>query len=594
MGCEQDHIYSHIPSQNCPTLNAMEFTNTYVDGLCKIYLPKEAFVGGDVRVTIRSLESPGNADTTEQILNNELTPAVFPVYSYSSYTFSSTNSNCPASAEQTLLCVPPTEQASILSAEAIATLYILYDADIKKILRSDLPIHCRTGTSGHCLGFFDGVFPEHNVLSTLLSHALSSQFGWLNLALIQFLQPESTTAGYWARALSEVDDFDVVSGLFSSAYTATLRKKKDSNDSFRLVLVVVHEGDTVINMESQLYRPSLLTPLGQDDVRYKSTETLGAGVDVYLRRRPGLAVLFGYLSQPGRGSSRGASCMNYMDILGQHCTFYPSGHDLCPVRSKLSKNDLLDATAEQPIYLSTDRERSDWIKLFTLDTGDIFSICGYWMADQPVTTVVQEADGAIYFANKDKPAPLAFFLLVVAGCSVVCICIIIAMLFIISFCTCLRLYALDMKWSPCQVPLSEKQKDTKVQGGLEVLRTLPTGTADAPVAHISPLLTKEMFPLLLPRGDAAKKLAVEQKRCNMIALAVADAAATFDADFPLGVQELSSITKDTVHSNISADSTKSSMVCALPTESTTIYSEDKRDIDALAASAQSLGIEVIA
>lgn len=574
MGCEKDHIYSYVSPQNCPELDTIRFTSAYVDGFCKIYLPKEAFIGGDVRVTIRPLDSPCSAGTTEQVLHNELTPAIFPVYSYSSYTFSLVDNSCPASTEQTLFCVPPTEQVPMLSTEAITILYVLYDLEIKKVLRTNLSAH-PTGTSGHCLGFFDGIFPEHSVLSTLLSHALSSQFGRLNLALIRFLQPGPATTGYWARVLGDVNDFDVVSRLFSSAYTATLQKQENEDGSFCLVLVVVDEnGNVAINMESQPYRPSYLTPLSQDDVSYESTGTLGTGMDVYLRRRPGIAVLFSYFSQPGRGSSRGASCLDYLDILGQHCTSYSSGHSLCPVQSRLSKNDLLNAIAEQPIYLSVTEGDGDWMKLFTLETGDVLNICGYWMVDQPVVITTEEADGAIYFTNKSKPSPLTFFLLITAGSSIVCMCVIITLLCTLSFCARFRLYVVDLHWSPYKTPVSGNQRELKEQTKLQRIET----ETDASVACISPLLSKAMSPLLLPRGDVAKKFVFRQNQYAGVSLAVAGATTSLTAGPPLSGQEPSSVTKDTIYSSMSAGSMVSSTVCAPSTDSMVVHSESKQDM----------------
>lgn len=580
MGREKDHIYSYVSPQNCPGLDVTEFTSTYADGFCKIYLPKEAFMGGDVRVTIRSLDSPSSADTTEQVLHNELTPAIFPVYSYSSYTFSLADDSCPASAEQTLFCVPPAEQTSVLSTEAIAILYVLYDLEIKRVLRTDLPVRSTRG-SGHCLGFFDGIFPEHNVLSTLLSHALSSQFGRLNLAFIRFLQPGPATTGYWARALGDIDDFDVVSKLFSSTYTATLRKREDEDGGFRLVLVVADEdGDIVVSMESQPYRPPHLAPLTRDDVRYESTGTLGTGMNVYLRRKPGVVVLFNYFSQPGRGSSRGPSCLDYLDILGQHCTSYSSGYNLCPVQSKLSKNDVLNAIAEQPIYLSTAEGEGDWTKLFTLETGDMLNVCGYWMIDQPTVAITEEGDGAIYFSNKSRPSPLTFFLLVTAGCFTICMCVIMMLLCITSFCACLRLYAVDLRWSPHRTPVPESPGELKKQVELQRIGA----ETDTSVACVSPLPSKAMSPLLLPRGDAAKKLASKQNQCTGVALAIAGATTSLATGSPLSDREHSSVTRDTIYSSISAGSMASSMVCAPPTDSTAVHSEDKQDMDTPAVS----------
>lgn len=575
-GIAQGHIYSQVPSQKCPTLDVTEFTSTYIDGFCKIYLPKEAFVDGDVRAIIQSLDSSDAAHTIEQVLSSEVTPAVFPAYTYSSYVFSFADGNCPPSQEQKLLCVPPEEPVPILSHDAIATLYVLYDAKIKEVLRADSLSGSKAEKSKHILGFFDGIFQEHSVLSTLLSHALSSRFGRLNLALIQFLQQGPVTTGYWAQALGEIDDFDSVNRLFSPAYTATMRKREDGDGSFRLVLVVVHDsGDIVINMESQSYRPPSFIPLSKSDMRYRNAETLGAGVNVYVRRQPGVAVLFSYFAQPGRGSSRGVSCLDYLDILGQHCTSYSSGRNLCPIQLKISKNDLLNAIAERPVYLSTDGAEGDWVRLFTLEAGDILNMCGYWMMDQPSVAIAQEADGAIYFANKDKASPLTFFLLVAVGCSAICICITIILLLIASFCSRLKLYAVDLRWTPYKVLLSEKPKEQREISELPAIEA----KIDAPIMCISPLLPKTMSPLLLPRGNAAKKLASAQRKHSTVALAVAGATLDFSTEFPLCGQEPSSVTKDTTHSSTATDSMANSMICAPPTDSTTVFSDDRRDVE---------------
>lgn len=585
----QEHIYSQISLQRCPALDAIEVTNMYIDGFCKIYFPKEAFIDGDVSVIIQSLDIPDAPHTTEQILSSEITPAIFPAYSYSSYTFSTSNGNCPPSPEQKLLCLPPEDPSPILSNDAIAILYVLYNAEIKEILHVNSLSNSEVKRPEHPLGFFDGIFQEHNVLSTLLSHTLSSSFGRHNLALIQFLQQEPTTTGYWAQALSNISEFDVVDGLFSPAYTATLRKKENEDGSFRLTLVVVHEsGDVVINMDSQLYRSSTFIPLNKNDVQYKNTETLSEGVDIYIRHQPGIAVLFNYFAQPGRGSNRGESCLDYIDILGQHCTSYSSGQNLCPIQSKVTKNDLSNAIAERPIYLSTAEAEGDWMKVFTLEAGDLLNMCGYWMTDQPALPFAQETDGKIYFANKSRALPLAFFLLIVVGFSVVCTCITIIFLFIISCCPRLKLYAVDLHWTPYKVPLSGNPKKKDSQGKVkELTELLVTKTdMDMPVMHISPLFPKTMSPFLLPRGNVTKKLTPSQNKHRLLALAMAGTINDVAAEFPFNIQDPSSVTKDSTHSSTNADSMANSMLCMHSTNSMVVFSDDRRNVEVSETSEQ--------